>query len=283
MQVAALFPWFAATRQSCWVICLLESVKTCTQQLCAHEQELLKNSNVSSTQWPLSELVSPTCPPHAGIQHGEGCWLHCLGLAGELLQRVPNKAVRLPAANSALIGLPDLARRLISPAMQQGSASVRWAYVTHPWRTLAVLQAPLTSIPRTTLVYLHFLSVHIARLVPHRCTCFVTCHVTFCGNCGMPRGKTVSHPGCRAEAVRCLGLYSMLPDTQSATSAESPMEAVAASQRVAMLRTAFVFDPALAVQEAAAKALCDLALLRHAHMCYHQDVAAPPLLHVHVL
>ena len=62
------------------------------------------------------------------MQPGEGCWLHCLGLAGELLQRVPNKAVRLPAANSALIGLPDLARRLFSPAMQQGSAPVRCSF-----------------------------------------------------------------------------------------------------------------------------------------------------------
>ena len=74
----------------------------------------------------------------------------------------------------------------------------------------------------------------------------------------------------RAEAVRCLGLYSMLPEAaQASTLGDSPMEAVAVSQRVAMLRTALVFDPEPAVQEAAAKALCDLALLRHAPCAPH--------------
>ena len=70
----------------------------------------------------------------AGMERGEGCWLHCLGLAGELLQRVPNKAVRLPTANSALLGLPDLARRLILPAVEQGCAPIRCALYTQTLR-----------------------------------------------------------------------------------------------------------------------------------------------------
>ena len=81
-------------------------------------------------------------------------------------------------------------------------------------------------------------------------------------------GVALSYPCavCRAEAVRCLGLYSMLPDSPG----ESPVEAVAASRRVSLLRTALVFDPAPAVQEAAAQALCDLALLRCARELPHK-------------
>ena len=59
---------------------------------------------------------------------------------------------------------------------------------------------------------------------------------------------------CRKEAVRCLGLLGLLPGSTEA-------EAVR-SQRLALLRSALLFDSALVVQETAAQALCDLALTR---------------------
>ena len=54
--------------------------------------------------------------------------------------------------------------------------------------------------------------------------------------------------------MRCLGLFGLLPGS---TGAE-----VLCSQRLALLRTALSFDSAPQVQEMAAQALCDLALLR---------------------
>ncbi len=63
----------------------------------------------------------------ADAQRSEACWLHCLGLAAELLRGAPGAGVRLATANSALIGLPDLARALLLPAVQQGSSAVRCA------------------------------------------------------------------------------------------------------------------------------------------------------------
>lgn len=59
----------------------------------------------------------------------------------------------------------------------------------------------------------------------------------------------------RREAVRCLGLFSMLPGGMDA-------DAVASSQHLALLRTALAFDSAPEVREVAAQAVCDLALLR---------------------
>lgn len=66
----------------------------------------------------------------------------------------------------------------------------------------------------------------------------------------------------RAEAVRCLGLYCLLPEsTALLPDQDSPMAAaMGAAQRVALLRTALACDPAEGVREAAAMALCDLAL-----------------------
>lgn len=61
---------------------------------------------------------------------------------------------------------------------------------------------------------------------------------------------------CRAEAVRCTGLLCMLADGCDAAAAAD------CAQRIALLRTAFLADPGAAVREAAAKALCDLAVLR---------------------
>ena len=55
--------------------------------------------------------------------------------------------------------------------------------------------------------------------------------------------------------MRCLGLFSLLPGGVAA-------EAAAPSQRLALLRTALAFDGAAAVQDVAAQALCDLALIR---------------------
>ena len=70
---------------------------------------------------------------------------------------------------------------------------------------------------------------------------------------------------CRREAARCLGLLSMLPGDNEA-------DAVASSQRLALLRTALAFDSAPAVREAAAEALCDLALLRcHCYLTISSD------------
>ena len=63
------------------------------------------------------------------------------------------------------------------------------------------------------------------------------------------------HCCCRVEAVRCLGLFSMLPGAMD-------VNAVASSQRLALLRTALAFDSAAPVKEMAARALCDLALVR---------------------
>lgn len=63
------------------------------------------------------------------------------------------------------------------------------------------------------------------------------------------------HCCCRVEAVRCLGLFSMLPGAMDA-------DAIASSQRLALLRTALAFDSADSVKEMAARALCDLALVR---------------------
>jgi HEAT repeat protein len=80
---------------------------------------------------------------------------------------------------------------------------------------------------------------------------------------GVP--KNAAAAASRAEAVRCLGLYCLLPDAASPDQdAPSSMGAVGASQRVALLRAALVADPDSAVREAAAMALCDLALLRRA-------------------
>lgn len=59
---------------------------------------------------------------------------------------------------------------------------------------------------------------------------------------------------CRKEAVGCLGLLGLLPGSTEA-------EAVC-SQRLALLRTALIFDSAPQVQEIAAQALCDLVLIR---------------------
>ena len=63
------------------------------------------------------------------------------------------------------------------------------------------------------------------------------------------------HCCCRMEAVRCLGLFSMLPSAMDA-------DGVASSQRLALLRTALAFDCAAPVKQMAAQALCDLALIR---------------------
>ncbi|BDA45173.1 probable condensin complex subunit 3 at N-terminal half [Coccomyxa sp. Obi] len=63
-------------------------------------------------------------------------------------------------------------------------------------------------------------------------------------------------PAVRAEAVRCTGLLCMLADGCDAAAAAD------CAQRIALLRTAFLADPGAAVREAAAKALCDLAVLR---------------------
>ncbi|CAL8469060.1 g8601 [Coccomyxa elongata] len=63
-------------------------------------------------------------------------------------------------------------------------------------------------------------------------------------------------PAVRAEAVRCTGLLCMLGDGCEATAAAD------CAQRIALLRTAFLADPGAAVRAAAAKALCDLAVLR---------------------
>jgi hypothetical protein len=60
---------------------------------------------------------------------------------------------------------------------------------------------------------------------------------------------------CRVEAVRCLGLFSMLPSAADA-------DAVASSQNLALLRTALASDCAGPVKEMAAQALCDMALVR---------------------
>ena len=59
---------------------------------------------------------------------------------------------------------------------------------------------------------------------------------------------------CRKEAVRCLGLLGLLPGSAKGEAA--------CSQRLALLRTALAVDSAPCVQEVAAQALCDLALLR---------------------
>lgn len=72
---------------------------------------------------------------------------------------------------------------------------------------------------------------------------------------------------CRREAIRCLGLFSMLLGNDDA-------DAVASSQRLALLRTALALDSAPAVREAAAEAVCDLALLR-CH-CPSLSAAAAP-------
>ena len=60
---------------------------------------------------------------------------------------------------------------------------------------------------------------------------------------------------CRREAVRCLGLLSMILNSNEA-------DAVASSQRLALLRTALAFDSVPAVREVAAEAVSDLALSR---------------------
>lgn len=75
---------------------------------------------------------------------------------------------------------------------------------------------------------------------------------------------------CREEAVRCLGLLGLLPGS---TEAEA-----SSSQRLALLRTALSFDSAPQVQEMAAQALCDLALLRCSlyHTASHDRIS--PLL-----
>ena len=65
-----------------------------------------------------------------------------------------------------------------------------------------------------------------------------------------------SHYCCRVEAVRCLGLFSMLPSAMDTGG-------VASSQRLALLRTALAFDCAAPVKQMAAQALCDLALIRY--------------------
>ena len=59
----------------------------------------------------------------------------------------------------------------------------------------------------------------------------------------------------RAEAVRCAGLLCMLGDSFQA-------DAAGCSQRIALLRTALLTDARAPVCEAAARALCDLAVLR---------------------
>lgn len=59
----------------------------------------------------------------------------------------------------------------------------------------------------------------------------------------------------RAEAVRCAGLLCMLGDSFQA-------DASGCSQRIALLRTALLTDACASVCEAAARALCDLAVLR---------------------
>lgn len=56
--------------------------------------------------------------------------------------------------------------------------------------------------------------------------------------------------------MRCTGLLCMLGDGCEAAAAAD------CAQRIALLRTAFLADPGAAVREAAAKALCDLAVLR---------------------
>lgn len=59
----------------------------------------------------------------------------------------------------------------------------------------------------------------------------------------------------RAEAVRCAGLLCMLGDSFQA-------DAAGCSQRIALLRTALLTDARAPVCVAAARALCDLAVLR---------------------
>lgn len=61
---------------------------------------------------------------------------------------------------------------------------------------------------------------------------------------------------CRAAAVRCLGLYCPMEDSNADADPKD------SSRRVALLRTAFMFDTSPLVQECAAKALCDLALTK---------------------
>ncbi len=73
----------------------------------------------------------------------------------------------------------------------------------------------------------------------------------------------VSHV--RAEAVRCAGLLCMLGDSFQA-------DASGCAQRIALLRTALLTDPRPRVCEAAARALCDLAVLRYAHRVFQHQL-----------
>lgn len=57
----------------------------------------------------------------------EGSWLHCLTLAAALLERVPSKRAVLAGVSGRIACMDDLSRQLIVPAMQQGSAPVRYS------------------------------------------------------------------------------------------------------------------------------------------------------------
>lgn len=68
--------------------------------------------------------------------------------------------------------------------------------------------------------------------------------------------------------MRCLGLYCLIRDSGADADPKD------SSRRLALLRTAFMFDTSPLVQECAAKALCDLALTRCVLLlCVHNPVS----------